>query len=111
MEILYYNDCTACNSFTFPSQEVSLGLTNLNIRCHDLLTNSLLRHSGNAGKQHLLSSGLSDWENILELSWLENPFASFKINVNCSMMAILGGITWSYGQIIVGCFTSPAFVH
>ncbi|EOY12529.1 Uncharacterized protein TCM_031038 [Theobroma cacao] len=50
--------------------------------------------SVNEGKQHLPSSGLSDWENSLELSWLENPLASFKINFNSSILAILGEDFW-----------------
>ncbi|KAK6269765.1 hypothetical protein POUND7_006870 [Theobroma cacao] len=101
MAILYDNNCTACNSFTFSSQKVRLGLMILNLRkIRGLMTCSPTPFQGilemqlsvNEGKQHLPSSGLSDWENSLELSWLENPLASFKINFNSSILAILGGL-------------------
>ncbi|XP_017979974.1 PREDICTED: uncharacterized protein LOC18593637 isoform X1 [Theobroma cacao] len=99
MVILYNNDCTTCNSFTFSSLEVSLGPTILNSRerrdANDLPANSLpaiieMQLSVNGVKQHLVRSGSSDWKKCMELSWLENPFASLKINVNEFILAILG---------------------
>ncbi|KAK6269753.1 hypothetical protein POUND7_006858 [Theobroma cacao] len=75
MAILCKKDCTTCNSFTFFSQEVSLGLMILNSRerrdANDLPANSLpaifeMQLAVNGVNQHLLSSGSSDWENCLE---------------------------------------------